>query len=238
VRPPSRQWSRILSALAMLSCGPALLFIEAEAAAHHARSGFSPQANEFEAMLAGLSRQPVSCSPSVPIGRLSTSDIMDFVSSALTATRHVNSAFRSDTLFWSFKNGLPWTSGLYSVYDASGKAQDSLARYYNDLDICHGRAVEVHGEDEAEARLRQEREEKRSQVWLDAERTKLEELYGHLKAAKAAYERDRLKLTAAAWSLGLLQVVGWGSLCLVVIPHDIRSWRARRAERKKGHGTT
>lgn len=238
MRLPSRKWSRILSALAMLSCGPALLFIEAEAAAHHARSGFSPQADKFEAMLAGLSQQPVSCSPSVPIGRLSTSDIMDLVSSALTLTRHVNSAFRSDTLFWSFKNGLSWTSGLYSVYDASGKTQDKLARYYDDLDICRGRAVEVYGEDEAEARLRQEREEKRSQAWLDAERVKLEGLYDHLKAAKAAYARDQLKLTAAAWSLGLLQAVGWGLLCLVVIPHDIRARRVRRAETKKGGGAT
>jgi hypothetical protein len=235
---PPRKWTRLLSALAMLSLGPAVLFIEAETAAHQARSGFSNQAREYEYMLSQLHRQPVSCAAVTPGGRLSAKDIIHLIGSTLNATCDVNRTFQSDTLFWSFENSLPWTSGLYAVYDTSGKAQDMLARDYDELDICRRRAIEMHGDDEAEARLRLEREEKRSQVWLDAERIKLEELYDHLKAAKAAYERDRLKLTAAAWLLGLLQVVGWGLLCLVVLPHDIRSWRARRAEMKKGGGAT
>lgn len=205
-------------------------------AAHQARSGFSNQTREYEHMLARLHQRQVSCSAVTQSDRLSVKDIIHLIGSTLNATCDVNRAFRSDTPFWSTKKGLPWTSGLYAVYDTSGKAQDTLARDYDDLDICRRQAVEVHGEDEAKARLRFEREEKRSQAWLDAERIKLEELYDHLKAAKAAYERERLKLTAAAWSLGLLQVVGWGLLCLVVLPHDIRTWRARRAEMRKGGG--
>jgi hypothetical protein len=236
VNSPPRKWSRIISALAMLSLWPALLFAEAEAVASQARSGFQSQATKLETMLSEFHQHPISCHSATLSGRLSVDDIMELVSDALDATRVVNRAFFADTPFWSSKKGLPWTSGLYSVYDASGKTQDTLARYYDDLDICRRRAIGVYGEDEAEARLHQEREEKRSQVWLDAERGKLEELYDHLKAAKTAYERERLKLTAAAWSLGLLQVVGWGLLSLVVLPHSIRTWLARRAEMRKGGG--
>jgi hypothetical protein len=227
---PQRKWTRLLAALAMLSLGPAVLFVEAEMAAHQARSAFSNQTGEYEHMLAQLHRKPVSCSAVTQGGRLSVKDIIHLIGSTLSATCDVNRAFQSDALFWSFENRLPWTSGLYAVYDASGVAQDQLSHLKWNLDLCR----EVPEDDDASLR----QEEKRSQTWLDAQRAKLKELYDHLKAAKAAYERDRPKLTAAAWSLGFLQVVGWGLLCLVVLPHDIRSWRARRAEMKKGGGAT
>lgn len=227
---PPRKLNRIVSSLAMLSLGPALLFIEVEAAARHVRSGFGNQATEFERMLAELHERPISCHSAAPNGRLLIVDIRELVSDALDATRDVNRVFQSDTLFWSFEKGLPWTSGLFSFFKTSISTQADLARLEWNLDLCR----RVPKEDDAKLR----EEEQRSQARLDAQRAKLEELYAHLKAAKAAYERDRLKLTAAAWSLGLLQVVGWGLLCLVVLPHDIRSWRARRAELKKGRGAT
>jgi hypothetical protein len=225
--PPRKAW-RLLAALGMLSVAPATLFIEAEIAARMARAGLSSQADELATVIGDVRLRPLSCAEPTPAGSLSFRSIDRSIANALHWTFGVNDAFHSYTLFWSFQKGLPWTSGLYSVYEASGKTQDVLARLTDDLDLC--RRVPEGGD----AGFR--REEQRSQAWLDAQRARLEELYAHLKAAKAAYERDRLKLTAAAWSLGLLQVVGWGSLFLVVLPHDIRSWRARRAEMKKGGG--
>jgi hypothetical protein len=226
---PQKAW-RLFAALVMLSVAPAGLFIEAEVAACKTRAGLSSQAQELAKMIGDFRQRPLSCTRPTPTGSLSFRSIDRSIANTLHWALDVNDAFHSGTLFWSFQKGLLWTSGLYSVYEASGKTQDVLARLTDDFDLC--RCV-PEGDD---AGFRQE--EQRSQAWLNSQHAKLEELYAHLKTAKAAYEQDRLKLTAAAWSLGLLQVVGWGLLCLVVLPHDIRSWRARRAEMKKGGGAT
>jgi hypothetical protein len=230
VTSPPQKWSRIVSAVAMLSLWPTLLFVEAEAAARQARSGFESQATKLETMLAEFHQRPISCRPASSDGRLLIGDIMELISDALDATRAVNRAFRSDTPFWSSKKGLPWTSGLFSFYQASISTQADLARLEWNLGLCH------RVRDLDDARLREE--EQHSQARLDEHSAKLEGLFDHLKAGKEAYERDRPKLTAAAWSLGLFQVVGWGLLCLVVLPNDIRAWRARRSEMKKDRGAT
>jgi len=145
---------------------------------------------------------------------------------AFNPTFDVNDAFHGETLFWSFKKGLPYAGGLYSLYLASGRTQDLLAHLTRRLDLCR----RVSGDDEDETR----EEEKRSQAWLDEQRQELEKLDRDLTTARKAYEEDRPKLAAVAWTLGVLQVVGWSLLYFVVLPQDLRAWRQRRAAKKGG----
>ncbi len=221
-----RKGSKILAVFAMLSLGPAVLFLEVESEASKARSLLPQQAQELEKMIDAMRRRRVSCAEIIPGDALSLDDILDLNAEALDATWEVNRAFASDTPFWGYKKELPGTASFYSVYDMSGTIQGILADFRYDPNLCR----RVPKGDDAALR----REEQRSQARLDEQRLKLEALYGHLAAAKAAYERDRPKLTALVWLLGILQVVGWSLLYLVILPYEIRAWRARRAARKKG----
>jgi hypothetical protein len=210
----------------MFSLGPAVLFIEVESEARKARSLFPKQAQQLEKTMDGMRRRRVSCAEIIPGDALSLDDILDLTAEALGATWEVNRAFASDTPFWEYKKGLPGTASFYSVYNISGAIQGILADLSYRPKLCR-RIPE--GDDAA---LR--REEQRSQAWLDEQRLKLEDLYARLTAAKAAYERDRPKLTALAWSLGILQAVGWSILYFSILPYEFRAWRERRAQRKKG----
>ena len=222
---PARKGIRFLAALAMITVPPAALSIEAELASRGARSGFLQQTQQFDKTIGELRQRSISCNKArTDVARLSRKETVDLIWGALDATRDVNCAFTRDTLFWSFEKGLPWTAGLYSVYHASGSAQDHLAHLTREPDLC--RRVP----DGDNAKLREE--EQRSQAWLNEQRLKIEELYNRLTVARAAYEQDRPKLAALAWSLGVLQVVGWGLLYLVILPQEMRAWRKRRAERK------
>jgi hypothetical protein len=77
-------------------------------------------------------------------------------------------------------------------------------------------------------RLREE--EQRSAAEVAAYRARLEPFVPRLAAARAELERDRPVLAAMAWSLGIIEVVGW-ALFLVVLRQEYRAWRGRRASR-------
>lgn len=74
-------------------------------------------------------------------------------------------------------------------------------------------------------------EEARSQAVYAEIRGKLVEHQAALERAWQQFERDRPKVAAVAWTLGILELVGW-ALGLAILPGEIRTlkaqWRARR----------
>lgn len=213
----------------MLSLVPAFLYIEAHLVSAKARPHLPEQELRFGEAIAGLRQRPIACSGvASPATSTRKGEVRRLLDGAFNPTFDVNTPFQGETLFWSFQKGLPFTPGLYKLFKASITAQKALAKLRRELDLC--RRVSGDDEDEDEAR----EEEKRSQAWLDEQRQELERLDRDLATARKAYEEDRPKLAAVAWTLGVLQVVGWSLLYFVVLPQDLRAWRQRRAAKKGG----
>lgn len=216
--------ARLLAALAMPSIGPAVLFIEAELASRQVRSGLLDQERSLEELMAAIRMRPIVWERKHPwLSGVTCEEAHRLYQRVLDTTREVNWAFTSDTLFWMFDERLPFTAGLNSVYEASGPVQDYVAALIWRVGVC--RVAERDDEAPRE-------EERRIELWMERRRAELRELSARLTEARAAYERDRPKLTILAWSLGFVQLVGWGLLVCVVLPQDYRKWRERRALRK------
>ena len=224
--------ARLLATIAMLSLVPAYLYIEANVVSLKARPHLPKQERRMTEALEGLRQRPIACSDETSQTIKTTEgEVRHLLGMAFNPTSDINEPFQGETLFWSFKKGLPYTGGLYSIYFASGHTQDLLAKLTRHLDLCR----RIADDDDVEAReVAAHDEEKRSQAWLDEQRQKLEELDRDLANARAAYEEDRPKLALVAWTLGVLQVVGWSLLYFVVLPQELRAWRQRRASKKGG----
>lgn len=230
---PRNRIVRVLAAFAGLSLVPAYLYIEAGLVSDKVGPQLVEQESRLAMTLAELPQRHVVCrtnsdSPSSITG----SQALHLLGLTLDSTRYVNRPFQGQTLFWSFKKGLPFTGGLYAIYSSSGHIQDLLARTTGRSDLCR-RIRDADDDDEAgshEAALLAE--EKRSQAWLDERLQELEALSGDLAKARTTYEADRPKLAAVAWTLGLLQVIGWSLLYFVVLPQSLRTLREQRAAKK------
>jgi hypothetical protein len=224
--------ARLLAALAQLSLIPAYLYIEANVASVKARPHLPEQKQRVTEALEGLRQRQIACNGSVSSkSTMTKSAIRELLDMAFNPTFDVNGPFQGETLFWSFERGLPYIGGLHSLFKASIAVQAKLARLTRELDLCR----RIPDDDDVEAReVAAHDEEKRSQAWLDEQRQKIEELDRDLANARAAYEEDRPKLALVAWTLGVLQVVGWSLLYFVVLPQELRAWRQRRASKKGG----
>jgi hypothetical protein len=78
-------------------------------------------------------------------------------------------------------------------------------------------------------------EEARSQAVYEEIRGKLVEHQTALGRAWEQFDRDRPKVAVVAWTLGILEVVGWLA-GLLILPGEIRALRARWAARREGRG--
>jgi len=207
----------------MLLTSSALLFIYAELVSRAVTQGLPQQERHFAEAIAQLGKGPISCRGNKgESANLTREETLDLLRRALAATLDVSYPFQNGILFSSFKIGLPYTAGLYSVYHASMAAQRYLVQLVDGHELCHG----IPGSEEAQAR----KEEQSSQAQLDELLARLRELESGIAAARAAYQDERPRLTAIAWSLGILQSVGWG--CLFVLPSELRARRQRRAQRR------
>jgi hypothetical protein len=78
-------------------------------------------------------------------------------------------------------------------------------------------------------------EEARSQAAYEEIRGKLVGHQAALGRAWEQFERDRPKVAVVAWTLAILEVVGWLA-GLLILPGEIRTLRARWAARREGRG--
>lgn len=219
--------ARVLWALAALSLAPSYLFIEAELVSRAVRNKLPLQEARYTKARLELARRSIRCAADDVDGKpdvITLQEVADLYE-ALLATG-VTSPFQSQTLFWSLRASLPYTHGIGRTYEASLAAHIRVSEIYHHIDLCRP----IYSDDPTELR----EEEERSRERLSTQRQTLDELDGELAAARAAYEADRPKLSMVAWSLGLLQLVGWGLLYFFLLPQTIRTWRQRRAE-KSGH---
>ena len=222
---------RLTAALAMLSVGPAILIIETQSAARAVSLELPAQEQQFKEAIAQLGRRKLSCtSTRSNVAYLTSTETKGFFGTALAATSRLNAPHNSDYPFWTYKKWLPYTAGLYSVCQTTGAATDYLQILLYHYDFCR----DIQGGDDTDFH----QEELRSQVRLNGHLTKLREFDHGLAAARALFAEDGPKLAALAWSLGILQVVGWGLLYFVIFPQQVRAWRKKRAEKKAAEAST
>jgi hypothetical protein len=117
---------------------------------------------------------------------------------------------------------LPATGGIAATYAMWNAIADAAIEFEFDHQICQ--RVDRLAPDELLG------EEQRSAAKVAGYRAQLELMVPRVAAARAALERDHPRLGAMAWSLGVIEVVGW-ALFLVVVRQELRAWRERREAR-------
>jgi hypothetical protein len=121
-----------------------------------------------------------------------------------------------------------WAEGRLASLVEYGKKEEAEALRKAIRQARAERLKEPDGREYAEA---WKAEAARSQAVYEEIREKLVEHQAALGRAWEQFERDRPKVAAVAWTLGILEVVGW-VLGLAILPGEIRTLRKVMAERR------
>jgi hypothetical protein len=218
---------RVLAALALILVGPAMVIIPSYKASGRLRGKYPELERALATALDELNQRELSCREVAGgSGRLELARLWKVHNDLVNADDALGmAAFTVDD--WEVTEAMKWrlpaTRGLAVVE----KGERALSAVTLDFEMRHPicRWVEYANMDE----LREE--ERRSSVEVAAYRAQLEPFVPRLAEARAALERDHPRLGAIAWSLGVIEVVGW-ALFLVVVRQELRAWRERREAAK------
>lgn len=226
--PRGARGARVIAALALILVGPAMLIIPSYKASGRLRGQYPQLERALAAALDDLSQQELSCREAPErSGRLEVKRLWK-AHRELVNARHAfgMAAFSVDD--WEVTAAVEWrlpaTRGIAAIEEVQGALADVTLDFEVRHPICRWADYLDAGE------LREE--ERRSTAEVAAYRAKLEPFPARLTEARAALERDRPLLAAMAWSLGVIEVVGW-ALFLVVLRQELHAWRARREARAR-----
>jgi hypothetical protein len=217
----------VIAALALVLVGPAMVIIPSYKASGRLRGQFTRLERALATALDELNQRELSCREGLGrSGRLELERLWQVHGDLVSADDRLGmAAFSFDD--WEVMDAMEWrlpaTRGLAAVKEAEGARADVTADFEMRHPIC--RWVEYANMDE----LREE--ERRSSAEVAAYRAQLEPFVPRLAEARAALERDHPRLGALAWSLGVIEVVGW-ALFVVVVRQELRAWRKRREAAK------
>ena len=233
---------------------PTLYVVRAEYSAAMVRPRLPSEMLLLNRTLEELQEHAVACTEAAD--RLTAEKASLLFAHAADAASDVSGAFSADSFImrlahWSrpgrFADWLPYSSGLDAVYAASTATRlatvDMNYKLRGFMFFCHKR-VELLGfsTDDGDSRdllASITEEEQRNQAWINEQVPRLRALHRNLLEAKKVFDRDSPKLTALAWSLGTLQLVGWPLIFFVLFPRELRLYRQRReaaaaSAKKKG----
>jgi hypothetical protein len=216
---------RVIAAMGLLLVGPAILAIPTYRASERLRERYPRLERALARSLDVLNARSLSCRDESASSDSLTRDQLWKVHRELEGSSHAVglAAFSVDD--WEASQAMDWalpgTRGLAAVYEVDFGLAKAITEFEMDHPVCVDAEL-------APERLREE--EQRSAAEVAAYRARLEPFVARLAAARAALERDRPVLAAMAWSLGVIEVVGW-ALFLVVLRQEYRAWRGRRASR-------
>jgi hypothetical protein len=216
---------RVLAALALILVGPALVIIPSYKASGRLRGQFPRLERALATALDELNQRELSCREEPGrSGRLELARLWKVHRELVSADHRLGMAAFS-VHDWEVTEAMRWrlpaTRGMKVLEEVERELADT-ADFEMRHPIC--RWVEYANMDE----LREE--ERRSSAEVAAYRAQLEPFVPRLAEARAALERDHPRLGAIAWSLGVIEVVGW-ALFLVVLRQELRAWRKRRNAR-------
>lgn len=214
---------RVLSALAMLGVVPALVVIPTHLAAERVRAAWPALDRAVVEMVEAL-RRGVACAQETSAGERVPQEKFHEVTSRLNSAWHaVAMAAQEATESSPGEVSSPYVPGASGLPEAQATAV-ALAQDLNALarqQVCGAGGRDRESLAEEQARTDQLLSELDPRLVTYAKR---------LDAERASLEAGRPLLTALAWLLGVIEVVGW-AVTLWLLPRDVRRLLGRRAAR-------
>lgn len=220
--------ARIVSALAMLGLVPALAIGQVYVGAERARAAWPALERALHDFDQGLERS-VECDPGGrPAQRLSSEQYGDIRGSLSRAASDVGMAAQVAIEAWPNEwlgDLVPGVGPLLEVVAAEVALARMTLNWLEDQYVC--------GLERNPTPTRMAQEQARADGIFAEARPRLAAAATQFASARASLEAGRPVLTALAWILGLIEVVGW-AVTLWLLPRDLRTLMARRAARRGG----